>query len=53
MNAKPSEHLKEKGWRPVHPGWEPRDTTWVDPLTGDRVTFVYAVYVQSLRDARS
>lgn len=44
--AKPSELLLSAGWKPVRQNCPPRDTAWIDPVTGKEFEFIMAVLMQ-------
>jgi hypothetical protein len=47
---KASDHLKATGWVPVNANAHPHDTEWVDPFSGDEVSFMTAYMTQKDRD---
>ena len=48
--AKPSELLLSAGWKPVRQNCPPRDTSWIDPVTGKEMEFITAVVTQLKRE---
>ena len=51
MTPKPSELLLNNNWKPTRPNVTPRETSWIDPVTGNEFEFILAVLTQLKRDA--
>lgn len=47
---KPSELLIDAGWKPENKNAQPRDTKWIDPVSGEHLEFITAVIFQLQRD---
>jgi len=47
---KPSEYLISAGWKRTRENCPPRDSQWIDPITGHSMDFVTAVTTQIKRD---
>lgn len=49
---KPSDYLKSHGWKPSQPKMSPRNTMWIDPVTGKELDFITAILTQGERDEK-